>query len=74
MFKDSPGGTVVKNPPSNKGDMGSIPGQGTNIPHAAGQPNLCATTTQPTRPGAHVPQLERENPHATTREEPGRRN
>ena len=31
------GGPVVKNPPSNAGDWGLIPGQGTKIPHAAGQ-------------------------------------
>ena len=29
-----------------------------------------AATTEPTRSGAHAPQLERENPHATTREKP----
>ena len=29
-----PGGPVVKNPPSYSGDTGSIPGQGTKIPHA----------------------------------------
>ena len=29
-----PGGPGVKNPPSNAGDTGSIPGQGTKIPHA----------------------------------------
>ena len=28
---------MVKNPPYNAGDMGSIPGQGTKIPHATGQ-------------------------------------
>ena len=28
---------VVKNPPSNTGDVGSIPGLGTKIPHATGQ-------------------------------------
>ena len=28
---DSPGGPVVKNLPSNAGDLGSIPGQGTRI-------------------------------------------
>ena len=44
-----PGGPVVKNPPSNAGDAGSIPGQGTKIPHAAGQPSPRATTTEPTR-------------------------
>ena len=42
-----PGGPVVKNPPYNAGDAGSIPGQGTNIPHAAGQLSLRAITTEP---------------------------
>ena len=27
-FRDFPGGTVVKNPPANAGDMGSRPGPG----------------------------------------------
>ena len=30
-------GPVVKNLPSNAGDVGSIPGLGTKIPHAVGQ-------------------------------------
>ena len=30
---------MVKNPPPSAGDAGSIPGQGTKIPHAAGQLN-----------------------------------
>ena len=34
---DVPGGPVVKNPPSNSGDVGSIPGLGTKIPYAAEQ-------------------------------------
>ena len=34
---DSPGGPVVKNPPSNARDMGSNPGWGTKIPHVVGQ-------------------------------------
>ena len=34
---DFPGGPAVKNPPCNTGDMGSIPGQETKIPHAAEQ-------------------------------------
>ena len=29
-------------------------------------------TTEPMGPGARAPQLERENPHATTREKPAR--
>ena len=41
------GGPVVKNPPSNEGDMGSIPGQGTKIPRAAGQLNPHTTITEP---------------------------
>ena len=36
-YRNFPGGPVVKNPPSNAGDVGSIPGQGTKIPHASGQ-------------------------------------
>ena len=40
-------GPVVKIPPSNAGDTGSIPGQGTKIPHAARQLSPWATTTEP---------------------------
>ena len=36
-YWDFPGGPVVKSPPSNAEDVGSIPGRGTKIPHAAGQ-------------------------------------
>ena len=43
---DFPGGPMVRNPPSNAGDAGSIPGRGTRIPHAAGQPSSRATTTE----------------------------
>jgi len=34
-YRDIPGGPVVRTLPSNAGDMGSIPGQATKIPHAA---------------------------------------
>ena len=47
--RDFPGGPVVENPPSNAGDVGSIPGQRTKIPHAVGQLSPCAATTEPTR-------------------------
>ena len=71
---DFPGGPVVKNLPSNAGDVGSITGRGTKIPHAAGQQSLrtttepmcCklqsprATTTEPMHCGACASQLERE--------------
>ena len=30
---------MVKNPPSNAGDVGSIPGRGAKIPHALGPKN-----------------------------------
>ena len=67
-------GPVLKNPPYNAGDVGSIPGQGTKIPHATGQRSPHATTTelmhlnqracvrQTTEPicsGACAPQLQR---------------
>ena len=44
--RDFPGGPVVKHLPYNAGDAGSIPGQGTRIPHAAGQLSPRATTTE----------------------------
>ena len=81
---DFPGGPVVKNPPSNAGDMGSIPGQGTKIPHAAGQLSQRARTTElaclnkrarvpqatePTSSGACAPQL-----HSPCALEPTRHN
>ena len=37
LLRDFPGGPVVKNPPCNAGDMGSIPSQGTEIPHTTEQ-------------------------------------
>ena len=37
---------MVKNPSCNAGGASSIPGQGTKIPHAAGQLSLHAATTE----------------------------
>ena len=42
--RDFPGGLVVKNPPSDAEDMGSIPARGTKIPCATWQLSLRATT------------------------------
>ena len=50
IYNDSgnfPGGPMAKNPPSNTGDAGLIPGWGIKIPHAAGQVSPHATTTDP---------------------------
>ena len=65
--RDLPGGPVVKNLPSNAGDAGSVPGQGTKIPHGVQQLSRYASarahmpqTTEPTRSGTHAPQPERE--------------
>ena len=68
-YRDFPGGPVVKNPPCNAGDVGSIPGRRTKIPHAAGQLSLRATTTEPTCSGTCTPQLQ--SPRAL---EPARHN
>ena len=38
---------MARNLPSNAGDVGSIPGEGTKIPYAVGQLSLRATTTEP---------------------------
>ena len=45
-YKNFPGGPVVKNLPSNAGDVSLIPGQGTKIPHAAGQISLSISTAE----------------------------
>ena len=37
---------MVKNLPYNAGDVGSIPGRGTGIPHATGQLGLHTTTAE----------------------------
>ena len=44
--QDFPGGPVVKNPPANAGDTGSILGP-ERFPHAAKRLSPCATTTEP---------------------------
>ena len=43
----SKGGSVVKNLPSSAGHVGSIPGQGTKIPHAEEQLSPLTATTEP---------------------------
>lgn len=40
IFKDFPSGPVIKSPPCNSGDAGSVPDRGTMILHAMGQLNL----------------------------------
>ena len=46
MFRDFSGGPVVKNLPSNAGDVGLISGLGTKIPHTVGQLNTRVTTRE----------------------------
>ena len=45
-MRDFPGSPVVKIPPCNTGDAGSIPGQGTKISHVVGQLSPSATTRE----------------------------
>ena len=44
LIRDFPGGPVVKSLPSNAGDMGFIPSQGTKILHVEGNLSPCAAT------------------------------
>ena len=62
--RDFRGGPVVKNPPSDAGDVGLIPGQGNKIPHAKGQLCLYAATTEPSSSRACA--LQQRSPQATT--------
>ena len=59
--RDLPGGPRVKNPPSNAGDLGSIPGQGTETLRAMGQLSQQVATVEPRCSGA---------PSIATREKP----
>ena len=59
--RDLPGGPMVKNPPSNAGDLGSIPGQGTETLRAMGQLSQQVATVEPRCSGA---------PSIATREKP----
>ena len=49
--RDSPGGPVVRKPPSNAGDASSISGQRTKIPCATRQLSLSTTTGE--KPACH---------------------
>ena len=44
--RDFSEGLMIKNPPCNAGDSGSILGQGTQIPRAMEQLSLCPATRQ----------------------------
>ena len=63
--QDFPGGAVVKNPPTNAGDMGSSTGLGSSHmlrSNKARAPQLLsphATTTEAHVPRAHAPQQEK---------------
>ena len=56
-----PGGPAIKNLPWNPGEVGSIPGRRTKIPHVMEQLSPSAPNTE-----AHMPQLE--SPRATTKD------
>ena len=45
---------MAKNPPRNTKDVGSIPGQGTKLPHAPGQLGSSTATTEPVYFQAHT--------------------
>ncbi|KAI4568734.1 hypothetical protein MJG53_014352 [Ovis ammon polii x Ovis aries] len=59
VIKDFPGGPVVKNLPCNAGDVGSILGQGTEIPYSSEQLNQCTPTKGSMHciENSHMPQL-----------------
>lgn len=53
-----PSGSVVRNLPCNAGDLGSIPGRGSKVPHTSEELSLCVATTESTchNERVHTPQ------------------
>ena len=47
IIRDFSVSLVIKNPPSSPGDMSSIPGRGTKIPHVAGKLSQWTATEEP---------------------------
>ena len=72
MFRDFPGGPVVKNPPSNAGHSGSIPGWGTKMAHTMEPLSLCTTSRedcalQLLSPGSREHALQQEKQSSTAK-------
>ena len=63
MTRDLPGGAVVKNPPANAGDMGSIPGPGRS--HMPVRHNYWACMPQLLKPAHLEPELCNKRSHRT---------
>ena len=57
-MRDCSGGPAVKNLPCKAGDMGSVSGWGTKIPHAAKKLSPGAAATEVACSGTSVSQLE----------------
>ena len=57
-YGDFSGGPVVKNLHRYARDTGSIPGQGTRIPHAVEQLSSCSGSTEPKCSGVYPPRPE----------------
>ena len=52
MFSVNPGGSVVKNPPANSGDVGSVPGSGRSPGEGNGNPLQYSCLRNPMDRGA----------------------
>ena len=66
--RDFSDGPVVKNLPCRAGDMGSVLGQGTKIPHASAAKPLCSQllsphALEPMRPNGRVCALQQTSSH-----------
>ena len=66
-LQDFPGGSMVKNLPSNSEDVCSVPGQGIKIPHAQGQLSLYGAATKPTCPSWRDACVQGRAPHASSK-------
>ena len=63
---------MVKNPPSNAGDIVFTPGQGTKIPHGVEQLSPCTASTEPEHHNQRVCTLQGKFPRAETKTLPAK--
>ena len=65
--RDFPGGPVLQPPPCSQGNMGSMPGWGTKVPHTAEQLSPHTATVESEHHNERIHALQGKSPHDATK-------